>query len=132
MILCVNNQNKIVLLMSFTYGNVLIMIIFSFFTYFYKTLSLYNINIYAWVLVCSSHTANDYVLRQIFIGAEEHNNSNIIMIITTMAMEMKWRRSILLSGTVASDKYRPFDSSRNRKFYLPERKMAISSDFQPL
>lgn len=54
------------------------------------------------------------------------------MIITAMAMEMKWRRSVLLSGTVASDKYRPFDSSRNRKFYLPERKMAISSDFQPL
>jgi len=48
-----------------------------------------------------------------------------------MAMEIKWRRFILLSGTVASDKYRPFDSSRNRKFYLPGRKMAISSDFQP-
>jgi len=83
-------------------------------------------------LVFSSHTTNDYILRQIFIGAEEHNNGNIIMIITTMEMEMKWHRSILLSRTVASDKYRPFDSSRNRKFYLPERKMAISSDFQPL
>lgn len=75
---------------------------------------------------------NDYILRQIFIGTEKHNNGNIIMIITTLAMEMKWRRSILLSRTVAFDKYRPFDSSWNRKFYLPERKMAISSDFQPL
>jgi len=47
-------------------------------------------------------------------------------------MKIKWRRFILLSRTVASDKYRPFDSSENKKFYLPERKMAISSDFRPL
>lgn len=35
--------------------------------------------------VCLFHMANDYILWRIFIGAEEHNNSNIIMIITTMA-----------------------------------------------
>jgi len=133
MTLYVGHQNKIVLLMIIAYGNVFKndYFLLSYILIFYTTLSLYNINIYL-RLVFSSHTTNDYILWPIFIGGEEHNNGHIIMIITTMAMEMKWRKSILLSRTVASDKYRPFDSSRNRKFYLPERKMVISSDFQPV